>query len=334
MTMKKNILGIEVTRPNQELVIMRGIPGAGKSTKAKSLVGNGVIHSTDAVIESLGDYREFFAKMMAVQEAENAKKEAAKLLGEVYESKVNAFAPLGKAHDTNYKNAVKSITDGITPVIMDNTHIKANEAKKIVVKALELGLDEANIKIVDVGNGGLDAAALFARGTHGVPLEKLESMIKAYESVGELTVKKILESKDMFKTSDILYSAVVLDAASKTKLLDMVSDDIPNGWNVFAHHMTITLGPLKDKSDVGKEVTLIVTDIGKTDKVVAVRVNGYQSKNENPHITIAVNPDGGAPKMSNEITKWRPLRHFVLKGVVTEVSKYAKKDGQDTKAKA
>jgi hypothetical protein len=326
MTMKKNISGVEITRPDQVLVIMRGIPGAGKSTMAKSLVGDGVIHSTDAVIESMGDYREFFAKMMVVQAAEEAKKKAAKEAGEVYESKVNAFAPLGKAHDTNYKNAVKSITTGISPVIMDNTHIKANEAKKIVVKALELGLDENNIKIVDVGTGGLDAKALFERGTHGVPLEKLESMIKAHKSVGELTVQKILESKDMYPTSPILYSAVVLDNASRTKLLDMIAGFIPADWTVVAHHMTICLGQLKDKTDVGKEVSLVVTNIGKTDKAMAVRVSGYESKNDNPHITIALNPDGGTAKMSNEITKWQDVKHFVVKGIVTEISRYTKKD--------
>jgi signal recognition particle GTPase len=34
----ENSLGLKVTKPNQELIIMRGIPGSGKSTKAKSLV--------------------------------------------------------------------------------------------------------------------------------------------------------------------------------------------------------------------------------------------------------------------------------------------------------
>jgi adenylate kinase family enzyme len=33
---------------------MRGIPGSGKSTKAKSLVGEGIIQSTDDVITSQG----------------------------------------------------------------------------------------------------------------------------------------------------------------------------------------------------------------------------------------------------------------------------------------
>jgi len=40
----KNVLGVEITSPNQKLIIMRGIPGAGKSTKANSIVGEGIIH--------------------------------------------------------------------------------------------------------------------------------------------------------------------------------------------------------------------------------------------------------------------------------------------------
>ena len=57
---EKNILGVAVSRPSQELIIIRGVSGAGKSTKAKSLVGEGVIHSTDSVIERNGDYNTFF----------------------------------------------------------------------------------------------------------------------------------------------------------------------------------------------------------------------------------------------------------------------------------
>jgi predicted kinase len=310
--MKLNILGKKITRPTQELVIMRGIPGAGKSTLAKSLVKAGNIHSTDDVIASTGDYREFFVKMIESKD----------------------YSELHKAHDTNFKNAVESIKAGISPVIIDNTHIKANEAKKILVKALEMGLDEANITIADIGTNGLDAEVLAERNTHGVPLDKIEAMIQSHTSVGELTIKKILDSKDMFKISPILYSAVVLDAASQTKLLipDNYNMEPPDGWVLgtkdgkYYDHMTICLGPLKDKTDIGKEVTLTVTHVGKSDMAMAFKVEGYTSKNEIPHITLAVNPDGGAPKMSNQITKWQDVKHFNVKGIVTEISRYKKKD--------
>jgi hypothetical protein len=295
----KNILGKEVTRPNQELVIMRGIPGAGKSTKAKSLVGKGKIHSTDDVIEAGGDYNEFFAKMIANKD----------------------FAPLSRAHSTNLKNAIASMKAGETPVIVDNTNIKQNEPKAYVVAALEMGYADNNIKFVDIGSAGLEAAELAKRNSHGVPLEKIEQMIASHTGQGEMTLRKVLDSKDMYKQSDVLYSAVVLDTASRTFLLDFVDDLIPEGWKVIAHHMTINLGELKDKSNVGEEVVLTVTDVGLSDMAMAVKVSGYPSKNENPHITVAINPDGGKPAMSNQITNWRPVKKVMLNGVVTEIKK-------------
>ena len=103
--------------------------------------------------------------------------------------------------------------------------------------------------------------------------------------------------------------------------MDFVDDLIPEGWKVIAHHMTINLGELKDKSNVGEEVVLTVTDVGLSNMAMAVKVSGYPSKNENPHITIAVNPDGGKPAMSNQITNWRPVKKVMLNGVVTEIKK-------------
>jgi len=125
-------------------------------------------------------------------------------------------------------------------------------------------------------------------------------------------------------SSDILYSAVVLDKASHNKLLERFGfsmPKIPDGWKVFAHHMTIAFGKgVDNKEDIGKEVTFKVTKVGLSDMAMAVQVEGYPSKNVIPHITIAVNPDG-KPVMSNDITKWQDIKPFYLLGVVTEIKK-------------
>ena len=89
--MEKNRLGYMVTKPDQKLTIMRGISGSGKSTKAKELVGNGVIHSTDDVISSMGNYNDIFADMIASKD----------------------FSNLQKAHQTNLRNAINSMKNGI-----------------------------------------------------------------------------------------------------------------------------------------------------------------------------------------------------------------------------
>jgi hypothetical protein len=211
--------------------------------------------------------------------------------------------------------------DGISPVVIDNTNIKANEPKAYVVAALEMGFDEGNIHIFDIGTRGLTAEQLAESNTHGVPLDKIQMMMQSHKSVGPLTVKKILDSKDMYKQSDVLYSCVLLDIQSKGTLLDKVGIWIPKDWIVLNHHMTICLGEMKDKSNLGKEVVLTVTKLGLSDMALAVEVEGFASKNNIPHITIAINPDGGKPVMSNEITKWQDLKSFMIKGVVTEIKK-------------
>ena len=299
-SVNKNSLGVDVTKPNQLLIIMRGIPGGGKSTKAKQIVGNGAIHSTDEVIESMGDYREFFSKMIASGD----------------------FSPLSKAHNINFQNAVTSMKQGISPVIVDNTNIRPSEPKDYVEAALILGYADENIKFVEVGTGGLSAEELAQRNTHGVPLDKIKSMIQAYNSAGPMTLEKVLGAKDMYSNSK-MFASLVLDDTSRSKLLNEVSQYIPEGWRVIAHHMTINFGkglPIQLKGDLGKQKTIRATEIGISEMAIAVKVDGYYSDNAIPHVTIAINPNGGKPVMSNNITDWKSLdgSTIELHGTVTE----------------
>lgn len=296
--MEKNLLGVEITRPHQVLILMRGISGCGKSTLATSLVGKGVIHSTDNLVEATGNYRGFFNKMMESGD----------------------WSELSRMHSKNLSNAIKSMTEGITPCVIDNTNLKANEPKAYVVAALEMGFDENNIQIHDVGTRGLSAEQLAESNTHGVPLDKIQMMIQSYKSTGPLTIKKILDSKDIYKKSNVLYSCVLLDEHSKQTLLGKLGIWIPQDWIVICKHMTINLGELKDKTYLGKEVVLTVTKLGLSDMALAVQVEGFKSKNNIPHITIAVNQEGGKPVMSNEITKWQDMKPFMVKGIVTEIT--------------
>ena len=264
------------------------------------MVGGGIIHSTDDLIESKGDYREFFTNMVSS----------------------GNFAPLGQMHNLNYKNAVKSMQSGISPVIIDNTNIRANEAKNYVEAALGMGYSDDNIKFVEIGTGGLSAEELANRNTHGVPLDKIKSMIQAYESAGPMTLEKVLNSKSMYQDTNVLYSAVVLNSNSKSDLLNRLEDQIPEGWNIIAHHMTIVFGkPVPNQEDLNKDVTLTVTELGLSDMAMAVKVDGYTSNNTIPHITIAVNPNGGKPVMSNDITEWTKINPFKVVGKVTEIKK-------------
>lgn len=288
---QRNMLGKSVNRPDQVLIIMRGIPGAGKSTKARELKGSGEIFSTDDRIETQGDYNEFFSNMI----------------------KNKDFSPLGKVHGLNFKMAEKAMKEGVSPVIVDNTNIRPSEAKNYVESALRMGYADDNISFVDIGTGGLSAEELAERNTHGVPLDKIKSMIQAHKSIGPLTLDKVIQSKSMNSKAPKKIASVILDNGSRDKLIEAVNslpqiNKLLEGWDVIAHHMTINFGkglPEDLKGDLGKTVQLRVNSIGMSDMAIAVGVEGYHSDNEKPHITIAVNrAEGGKPVMSNKIQNW------------------------------
>lgn len=139
------------------------------------------------------------------------------------------------------------------------------------------------------------------------PLEENISRIK--QMMGLITEEK---------KSKVLYSAVVLDKESRDEILDKLDEYIPSDWKKIAHHMTIKFGEGVD--DVGEEVDLTVTHIGISDMAVAAKVKGYTSSNKIPHVTLAVNPDGGKPVMSNKIEDWKKVKPFKIKGEVKNVT--------------
>jgi len=129
----------------------------------------------------------------------------------------------------------------------------------------------------------------------------------------------------------VMYSAVVLNAESQEKLKLLLRRTFPReakAWTIYCHHMTICLGRLPEKLEHLRDhpCALLVTDIGSTNLAIAVRVHDALalSFNRSPHVTLAVNPQGGEPKMSNDIVRWFPLPDqypagFMVHGVIQEV---------------
>ena len=137
----------------------------------------------------------------------------------------------------------------------------------------------------------------------------------------------------------ISYSAVVLDESSHKSLVSRLVDKIPTDWEVVAHHMTITMGPLrhrKGKYDMsqqypmGQTVSLKVVRVGIDDRVIAVGIQlpeGYATRNRFPHITVAVNREaGGKPFHANQIAadRFAVLEPFFVTGTVQEIPQKAK----------
>jgi len=140
------------------------------------------------------------------------------------------------------------------------------------------------------------------------------------------------------------YSSVVLDgdhalavlkAAEQLRAEGKVPPEFvksPEGR--WPHHMTINMGPLLPGWENDMPIKLTVDQWGIVNeegaKAMAFRVNpdsfdNLPIKNEHPHITALVPPDG-KPFHSNKIINWEPLeKSFDVTGIVVERAAKQKK---------
>lgn len=127
------------------------------------------------------------------------------------------------------------------------------------------------------------------------------------------------------------YTAVMLDKNSMEILRNEFLKLAPRGWEWNGHHMTIKPGKYPDEireKILGTPVTLKVTGFGISDMAMAVKVEGYRTEKDIPHITLAINrKEGATPRLSNEITNWEPYTmKESLTGVVEEYPSSKKTD--------
>jgi hypothetical protein len=146
-----------------------------------------------------------------------------------------------------------------------------------------------------------------------------------------MDIKKNLRNKLSEVSNNVLYCALVLPEESKQILLSNFK--APDGWAVYADHVTIAFG--KSLEDVrleqydGDGVIFRVTDIGQSETAIAVKVEFKNNRfacieSAFPHITLFVNKKaGGRPVDSNKITDWAPVKDkfIYLKGIVSNVTK-------------
>ncbi|NWV31523.1 N4BP2 protein, partial [Grantiella picta] len=146
----------------QVLVLLRGVPGSGKSYLARNLLednSGGIILSTDDYFYKHGQYH---------------------------------YDPdcLGEAHDWNRKRAKEAFEKRISPIIIDNTNIQAWEMKPYVTLAQEFKY-KVMFREPDTW-WKFKPKELERRNIHGVSKEKIKRMLERYERC--LTVRSILDS--------------------------------------------------------------------------------------------------------------------------------------------
>ncbi|KAM6261768.1 NEDD4-binding protein 2 isoform 2-T6 [Porphyrio hochstetteri] len=155
MRKKMNLIG-------EVLVLLRGVPGSGKSYLARILLEDnpgGIILSTDDYFYKHGQYH---------------------------------YDPdcLGEAHDWNRKRAKEAFEMRISPIIIDNTNIQAWEMKPYVTLAQRFRY-KVMFREPDTW-WKFKPKELERRNIHGVSKEKIKRMLERYEHF--LTVSSILHS--------------------------------------------------------------------------------------------------------------------------------------------
>uniref|UniRef100_A0A663DKJ3 NEDD4 binding protein 2 n=1 Tax=Aquila chrysaetos chrysaetos TaxID=223781 RepID=A0A663DKJ3_AQUCH len=146
----------------QVLVLLRGVPGSGKSYLARTLLEDnpgGIILSTDDYFYKHGQYH--------------------------YDANC-----LGEAHDWNRKRAKEAFEMRISPIIVDNTNIQAWEMKPYVALAQQFKY-KVMFREPDTW-WKFKPKELERRNIHGVSKEKIKRMLERYEHC--LTVSSILDS--------------------------------------------------------------------------------------------------------------------------------------------
>ncbi len=126
-------------------------------------------------------------------------------------------------------------------------------------------------------------------------------------------------------TKKICRTYVLLDEQSKKAVYSLITEFDLEEWKFYGEHMTVVYGrqynTLNLDYQLGDEVQLTGTHLGKSENCVALKVNGFYSFNEIPHVTLLVNQtNNSTPVMSNKIKNWDELKNqIILTGKLIEL---------------
>lgn len=144
------------------MIIMRGLPGSGKSTRAKALGEGGVVLASDDFFMVRGEYR--------------------------YDK-----SAIGYAHQWNQRRSKEAMRRGVSPVVVDNTNVKSEHTKPYVDAAKEHGYEVVFEEPdspwwkkwfgPDMTPDEMDSLVkeLMSHGTHDVPEDVVRTMLSEWE---------------------------------------------------------------------------------------------------------------------------------------------------------
>ncbi|XP_068045014.1 NEDD4-binding protein 2 [Anomalospiza imberbis] len=275
----------------QVLVLLRGVPGSGKSYLARNLLEDnpgGIILSTDDYFYKHGQYH---------------------------------YDPdcLGEAHDWNRKRAKEAFEMGISPIIIDNTNIQAWEMKPYVTLAQQFKY-KVMFREPDTW-WKFKPKELERRNIHGVSKEKIKRMLERYERC--LTVRSILDSSVPDKSEAAGWSEDPCQEESQRKR--EAHSDVKEEEYFASEVEPVELAEV-DKTTAGISLTLESScdpdHFQKEEKEMENISVEHNSKNSTVQDDLEIN-------LSDYIKRELPLEKKEEKGLKTEENTEAEMDEVD-----
>lgn len=147
------------------MIIMRGVPGSGKSCLARHIIEMTIGGSDNNFASHIFSSDDFFIKRGKYLYDRNK---------------------IHEAHEINQRKVTFATQQGLSPVIVDNTHVHIWEMEPYVINAVKNGY---YIEIVEPNTPWVKSAHQLAkRNVHNVPKDKIKKMLENFESV---TVDKV-----------------------------------------------------------------------------------------------------------------------------------------------
>lgn len=281
----------------KELFIVRGLPGSGKSTVARSITEN-VFEADQFFEDESGVYR--FDKSRIVDAHQDCMKRVEE-----------AMRPDWIGHQKS-------------TIAVANTFVKRDDFRAYIRLAKEYGY---TFHVISLGSSGCSLDELHERCKHNVPKEVIQRMFMDYQhdwrSSAERTRELIrIYGKDATlgdilnkqKRSKVIYTGVFFDFSEdeKRNLLNVSNGDVMP--NKYLHHVTLEFKPDPEGSHVrdvldneGREIRAKVVGVAVSDKVAAFQVEldpirmsefRLECSNKLPHLTAAT-AEGVTPVESN-----------------------------------